>query len=217
MFYDSLSSYGSWFETPDYGYVWQPVVVRDSDWRPYTRGRWACSDRGWTWISDEPFGWATYHYGRWALLRGHGWVWVPGSRMGALLGFLALKVTATSAGRRCRRKRSPIAGTTGIPRWMSSSASARCGSISWKSATSAARSTGTACRFPETSLSSDKPPISPTSTSKTSRSFAAARDTRTSPHAHRQTAAVLSPGRWIAMAARAATRWRCGRESKATA
>jgi hypothetical protein len=31
------------------------------------------------WISDEPFGWATYHYGRWALLRGHGWVWVPGS------------------------------------------------------------------------------------------------------------------------------------------
>jgi len=79
MFYDSLSSYGSWFETPDYGYVWQPVVVRDSNWRPYSRGRWACSDRGWTWISEEPFGWATYHYGRWALLRGYGWIWVPGS------------------------------------------------------------------------------------------------------------------------------------------
>ena len=78
MFYDSLSSYGSWFETPDYGYVWQPVVVRDSNWRPYSRGRWACSDRGWTWISEEPFGWATYHYGRWALLRGRGWIWVPG-------------------------------------------------------------------------------------------------------------------------------------------
>ena len=70
MFYDSLSSYGSWFDTPDYGYVWQPVVVRDRTWRPYTRGRWVCSDHGWTWISDEPFGWATYHYGRWALVRG---------------------------------------------------------------------------------------------------------------------------------------------------
>lgn len=80
MFYDSLSAYGSWFESPDYGYVWQPVVVRDVSWRPYTRGRWACSDQGWTWISDEPFGWATYHYGRWALCRNRGWIWVPGSQ-----------------------------------------------------------------------------------------------------------------------------------------
>ncbi|MES2440327.1 MAG: DUF6600 domain-containing protein [Verrucomicrobiota bacterium] len=79
MFYDSLASYGSWFETPDYGYVWQPVAVRDANWRPYSRGRWVCSDRGWTWVSEEPFGWATYHYGRWALLRGRGWIWVPGS------------------------------------------------------------------------------------------------------------------------------------------
>jgi hypothetical protein len=79
MFYESLSSYGSWFETPDYGYVWQPVVVRDTNWRPYSHGRWVCSDRGWTWVSEEPFGWATYHYGRWALLRGRGWIWVPGS------------------------------------------------------------------------------------------------------------------------------------------
>ena len=79
IFYDSLSTYGSWFETSDYGYVWQPAVVRDLNWRPYARGYWVCSDRGWTWMSDEPYGWATYHYGRWALLRGRGWVWVPGS------------------------------------------------------------------------------------------------------------------------------------------
>ncbi len=78
-FHESLSSYGSWFETPDYGYVWQPAVVREANWRPYSRGRWICSDRGWTWVSDEPFGWATYHYGRWALLNGRGWIWVPGS------------------------------------------------------------------------------------------------------------------------------------------
>ncbi len=79
VFHESLSPYGSWFETPDYGYVWQPVIVRDSGWRPYTRGRWVCTDRGWTWVSDEPFGWACYHYGRWALCRNTGWVWVPGS------------------------------------------------------------------------------------------------------------------------------------------
>ncbi len=79
-FYQELSPYGSWFESADYGYVWQPAVSRDSSWRPYTRGRWACSDRGWTWITNEPFGWATYHYGRWANLgNGRGWIWVPGT------------------------------------------------------------------------------------------------------------------------------------------
>ena len=78
-FYDSLSSYGSWFETPNYGYVWQPAAVRQAGWRPYTRGRWVCSDRGWTFVSNEPFGWATYHYGRWALLSRVGWIWVPGT------------------------------------------------------------------------------------------------------------------------------------------
>lgn len=79
-FYQELTPYGSWFESAEYGYVWQPAVSRDSSWRPYLRGRWACSDRGWTWISNEPFGWATYHYGRWANLgNGRGWIWVPGT------------------------------------------------------------------------------------------------------------------------------------------
>jgi hypothetical protein len=79
VFYDTLTPYGSWFDSPDYGYVWRPAVYRTADWRPYTHGRWACTDRGWMWISDEPFGWATYHYGRWALCRTNGWIWVPGS------------------------------------------------------------------------------------------------------------------------------------------
>ena len=79
-FYRELSPYGSWFESADYGYVWQPAVCSDPGWRPYNRGQWACSDRGWTWISTEPFGWATYHYGRWAYLQnGRGWIWVPGT------------------------------------------------------------------------------------------------------------------------------------------
>src|SRR6266568_2239386 len=65
-FYTKLDPYGTWFETSDYGYVWQPREAESSrNWRPYTSGRWVYTDAGWTWISEEPFGWATYHYGRW--------------------------------------------------------------------------------------------------------------------------------------------------------
>ena len=76
-FYDSLSSQGNWIQTDDYGYVWQPNV-QDPNWAPYTDGNWVYTEDGWTWNSNEPFGWATYHYGRWVNLDGTGWVWVPG-------------------------------------------------------------------------------------------------------------------------------------------
>jgi len=78
-FNDALSPYGTWYDTEEYGSVWQPAACREPDWRPYTRGQWSCSDRGWVWISSEPFGWATYHYGRWARLQKRGWIWVPGT------------------------------------------------------------------------------------------------------------------------------------------
>src|SRR5437588_388839 len=80
-FYIKLEPHGAWLETADYGYVWQPREAESSrSWRPYTNGRWVYTDAGWTWISEEPFGWATYHYGRWTRLRGIGWVWVPGQQ-----------------------------------------------------------------------------------------------------------------------------------------
>src|SRR6266513_1242873 len=80
-FYTKLEPHGAWLETADYGYVWQPRQAESSrSWRPYTNGRWVYTDAGWTWISEEPFGWATYHYGRWTRLRGIGWVWVPGQQ-----------------------------------------------------------------------------------------------------------------------------------------
>ncbi|MCS5540939.1 MAG: hypothetical protein NZ804_13185, partial [Roseibacillus sp.] len=79
IFFAELSRFGEWFETREYGFVWQPTELRtDPAWRPYTRGRWVNSDQGWTWLSEEPFGWAVYHYGRWVLLAQHSWVWVPG-------------------------------------------------------------------------------------------------------------------------------------------
>jgi Family of unknown function (DUF6600) len=79
FFYDNLSPYGSWIDVGDYGYCFQPTMAADNpDWRPYADGYWAYTDAGWTWVSYEDFGWATYHYGRWADLADYGWVWVPG-------------------------------------------------------------------------------------------------------------------------------------------
>ena len=78
VFYTRLEPHGSWFETKDYGFVWQPREAQSGQWRPYLNGRWVYTDVGWTWVSAEPFGWATYHYGRWTRLRDVGWVWVPG-------------------------------------------------------------------------------------------------------------------------------------------
>jgi len=80
VFYDRLSPYGSWTWTEGQ-YVWVPAGV-DAGWRPYTRGRWVYTDYGWTWESYEPFGWATFHYGRWGFSSRIGWFWVPGNRWG---------------------------------------------------------------------------------------------------------------------------------------
>lgn len=83
FFYDNLADQGSWIEVGDYGYCFQPnVAVDDPTWRPYADGYWAYTDAGWTWVSYEDFGWATYHYGRWTNLADYGWVWVPGYEWG---------------------------------------------------------------------------------------------------------------------------------------
>ncbi len=76
FFYDDLAPYGNWIERPSHGWVWTPREVSTS-WRPYRDGHWVWTDQGWTWISDEPYGWATYHYGRWYDDPEIGWSWVP--------------------------------------------------------------------------------------------------------------------------------------------
>ena len=82
FFYNNLNG-GSWIEVGNYGYCWQPdVAVADPTWRPYADGYWAYTDDGWTWVSYEDFGWATYHYGRWVRLADYGWVWKPGYEWG---------------------------------------------------------------------------------------------------------------------------------------
>ncbi len=76
-FYDELSPYGQWVYDPEFGNVWVPN--EGGDFRPYgSRGYWAMTEYGNTWISDDPWGWAVYHYGRWTYNPYYGWIWVPG-------------------------------------------------------------------------------------------------------------------------------------------
>ncbi len=76
-FYDNLSPYGQWIYDPEYGNVWVPN--EGGDFRPYgSRGNWVMTEYGNTWVSDDPWGWAVYHYGRWTFNPYYGWVWVPG-------------------------------------------------------------------------------------------------------------------------------------------
>jgi hypothetical protein len=77
-FYDNLAPYGEWINNPSYGWVWTPYDM-SAGWRPYTDGCWQYTDYGWSWASNEPWGWAPYHYGRWFFDDNYGWVWVPGT------------------------------------------------------------------------------------------------------------------------------------------
>jgi len=76
LFHSNLSPYGTWTTVAPYGSVWVPAHVAPG-WRPYTRGYWTYTDYGWTWMSYEPFGRYTYHYGRWVYEPYQGWVWIP--------------------------------------------------------------------------------------------------------------------------------------------
>jgi hypothetical protein len=78
-FQQSLSPYGRWVRTPEYGLVWIPNGV-GPDWRPYSHGQWAYTSHGWTFVSYDPWGWAPFHYGRWVYYPVYGWAWIPGYR-----------------------------------------------------------------------------------------------------------------------------------------
>lgn len=74
---EDLSHVGRWEQTGEWGMVWHPTGV-GSDWAPYQRGQWRwVPPWGWTWIDEQPWGFAPFHYGRWVVYRGR-WVWVPG-------------------------------------------------------------------------------------------------------------------------------------------
>jgi len=75
--YEDLDDYGEWRSVPEYGTVWFPARVSQG-WAPYRFGHWIWIEPwGWTWVEDEPWGFAPFHYGRWAVVD-EGWCWVPG-------------------------------------------------------------------------------------------------------------------------------------------
>ncbi|HEX8106389.1 MAG TPA: DUF6600 domain-containing protein, partial [Kofleriaceae bacterium] len=77
VFYDQLSPYGTWYDDPSYGWVFTPS---DASYQPYTNGHWTDTDYGLTWVSNDPYGWATDHYGRWVWA--NRWVWRPDTTWG---------------------------------------------------------------------------------------------------------------------------------------
>src|SRR5471032_2894537 len=77
--YEDMQAYGGWSNDPEYGQVWSPNTV-PANWQPYSTGSWAYSrPYGWTWVDEQPWGFAPYHYGRWAN-RNNRWLWVPPER-----------------------------------------------------------------------------------------------------------------------------------------
>jgi hypothetical protein len=81
VFYDDLSPYGTWVNSPSYGYVWVPNA--GPGFVPYeTGGHWVYTEFGWTWVSDYAWGWAPFHYGRWYSDPVYGSMWVPDSQWG---------------------------------------------------------------------------------------------------------------------------------------
>jgi hypothetical protein len=84
-----LDDYGDWQpanqDNQGYGAVWYPRGV-SSGWTPYSNGHWAwVAPWGWTWVEAEPWGFAPFHYGRWANFGGR-WGWVPGPPASAFGG-----------------------------------------------------------------------------------------------------------------------------------
>src|SRR5580700_40539 len=74
--YEDLDDHGDWRPIPEYGAVWFPRTAYP-DWAPYHYGHWAYIDPwGYTWVDDEPWGFAPFHYGRWVFYEGR-WGWVP--------------------------------------------------------------------------------------------------------------------------------------------
>jgi len=72
-----LDEFGIWESAPEVGAVWYPANVAD-DWAPYRDGYWTeVGVWGPTWVDAAPWGYAPFHYGRWAHIHGR-WGWCPG-------------------------------------------------------------------------------------------------------------------------------------------
>ena len=64
--YEDLDANGVWSEVPRLR-LGVGAARCSAGWAPYRDGRWAWVDPwGWTWVDEAPWGFAPFHYGRWA-------------------------------------------------------------------------------------------------------------------------------------------------------
>jgi hypothetical protein len=84
QFEAALAPYGAWIDDPALGRVWVPsLAIVGVDFAPYaTNGFWVLTEYGWTWRSGWEWGWAPFHYGRWAMRGACQWCWIPGTLWG---------------------------------------------------------------------------------------------------------------------------------------
>ena len=81
-----LNYYGSFFNAPGYGTLWQPYFT-SAGWDPFMDGSWAWyPGSGYTWVSGYQWGWTPYHCGSWLFQQSFGWAWQPGG-CGSWYGF----------------------------------------------------------------------------------------------------------------------------------
>jgi hypothetical protein len=98
LFHDVLAPYGKWVDDRRLGLVWIPSRESVGEtfaqtFVPYgTHGRWTYREltartangpapfHEYVWVSDLPWGWVTFHYGRWAYTGDRGWAWIAGRR-----------------------------------------------------------------------------------------------------------------------------------------
>ncbi|CAN5251056.1 hypothetical protein BH11PSE10_BH11PSE10_02620 [soil metagenome] len=74
---EDLDRNGRWEQANEFGSVWIPSSV-NAGWVPYRDGRWVWTSHwGWSWVDDQPWGFAPFHYGRWVQWGGR-WCWAPG-------------------------------------------------------------------------------------------------------------------------------------------
>jgi len=77
--WSDLDANGSWYNTPDQGYVWSPNEASSPDWDPYGTGDWMWTPSyGYTWVSGENWGYMPYQCGMWNYYNSFGWGWAPG-------------------------------------------------------------------------------------------------------------------------------------------
>jgi hypothetical protein len=71
-----LARFGAWSVAGGL-HVWTPAKL-PAGWAPYQQGAWTWnSPWGWTWVDDQAWGFAPFHYGRWLSIKGR-WAWTPG-------------------------------------------------------------------------------------------------------------------------------------------